>query len=310
MSVALGMAVFSGMTWRPALDQALRHGYASLDVQLDSDSQLTRSLIRDGVDRFREYATHQGLKIVCLSNVRDAELLLGPHSAHTDAMCAGSRDDKVRHALEWCMRIITWAGELDVPHIRLYFGCTDHLLMFPWYGYESSWHANVAAFVEGVAEIMDFAANHNVTVCVETHPRLALFRMDAWEEAHAQLAGRGHRLGLCFDPANVMAGGLDPYSYLEALSVPPQIVHVKDVEMWSASTPPPGDGWRRYGPGALSRFRDFGHGKLDWPGIGRILTRRGFDGTFVAEFEDPTVTVAESLARTAAPLSAWIAARR
>jgi sugar phosphate isomerase/epimerase len=77
--------------------------------------------------------------------------------------------------------------------------------------------------------------------------------------------------------------------------------------MWSTSLSPPGDGWRRYGPGAQSRFRDFGHGEIDWTRIGVGLMRRGFDGVLVTEFEDSTATVAESIARSNAPIRGWLA---
>ncbi|SEN20438.1 sugar phosphate isomerase/epimerase family protein [Actinacidiphila rubida] len=306
--LAVGMAVYSDLDWRSAVDRAAAEGYRALDLQLDSDSLLTQSMQRDGTAVLARHLAHRGLTVACVSNVRDTELLLGPHTAHTDALCPGDAPRKEAHARAWAHRVLTWAQELSAPLVRMYFGCPDHLLMFPWHGYPADWPDNVRIFASKVAGIAADAESRGLRLCVETHPRQALFRVAAIDQARARFARDGLGLGLCFDPANIEAGNLDAHGYLGALSPAPEVVHLKDVEIWRASTPPPGPGWRSYGPGAMCRFRDFGRGQLDWDRLGRGLTAAGFTGTLVAEFEDATAPRAVSILRATAAIRDWIRA--
>ncbi|GAA0729781.1 sugar phosphate isomerase/epimerase [Dactylosporangium roseum] len=309
--VALGLAALGDVTFTEALDLATGLGFRAFDIQLDSTLAMTRSLPADPVATAellaRELSAHDA-EIVCVSNVRDAELLLGPYGQHTDAVRTGDRPAKIRHARAAARHAIDVAAALRCRHVRLYFGCPDHLLMFPWHGLPLTWRHNVERMVEAIAGLLDHAADRGVTVCVEPHPRQVVFDLPSLLDARSLLAETARSIGLCLDPANLAAGGIDPYSYVYALPEPPQFVHMKDVEFWSLPTVPPGPGWKHYGRGRPVRFRNTGSGSLEWPRLRDSLVDIGFTGVAVVEFEDLMVNRSVGLARARAATEELFAA--
>lgn len=289
IGIALGSAAFGDYDLPTALSLTAAAGFTALDLQLDSTLVTTQSvdLTSDGgLAQMRRSVEDAGLTVACVSNVRDVELLLGPHGRHSDGVLRGGANQKIAHARRAALRTVDAAVALGTPYVRLFFGCPDHLLAFPWHGFDESWSENLRILVAQAAEILEYAARRDVLICVEPHPRQAIFDRPSLDEARALLATRGHNIGLCLDPANLVAGGLDALNYIISLACPPEFVHFKDVEVWSAATTPRGPGWRRYGPGRPVRFRAVGDGDLRWPRIRDALVDLDFDGTVVVEHED------------------------
>lgn len=289
---ALGLAAFGDHDLPDALARAAAAGFTAVDLQLDSTLPMTGSVdltSEAGLARLRDQVAAEGLTAVCVSNVRDAELLLGPHGRHSDGVLVGSAAQKRAHAVRWSRWTVDAAVALGSPFARLYLGCPDHLLMFPWHGLAAGWSENLEVLAASAAEVFGYARERGVTVCVEPHPRQAIFTLPSFQQASRLLADDGHRLGMCLDPANLVAGGLDALEYVEAMTAPPEFVHFKDVETGPSGRSPRGPGWRQYGPGRPVRFRNAGRGELPWPSLRDRLFDLGFAGTVVIEFEDLTV---------------------
>lgn len=297
--VALGLAALDDKSLTEAVDIAGDVGIHAFDIQLDSSLKLRRSLPLGSTDKLshvKSALAAQGTEIVCVSNVRDVELLLGPHDFHADAICDGAPSSKIAHAQRAAVEAIDTAASLGVRFVRLYLGCPDHLLMFPWHGVMLDWNDNINRLITPVLPILRHAREQQVRICVEPHPRQAIFDLQSYIYANRLLSAEGESLGLCFDPANLSAGGLDPLTYLRALNAPPEFVHVKDVEHWRLASPPRGRGWKRYGPGVPVRFRVIGSGCLDWPRIRDCLLDMKFDGALVIELEDMLIDPLPALA--------------
>ena len=72
--------------------------------------------------------------MACVSNSRDAQLLLGPHGPHTDPVWPGSAVEKREHALQCALGAIRLAERLGTPVVRLLVGCPDFARGLLWWG--------------------------------------------------------------------------------------------------------------------------------------------------------------------------------
>lgn len=281
--IALGSAAYGDVECTAVVAATAELGFTGLDLQIDSTQPFGRTL---DADRLASELSAQAIDAVCVSNVRDVELLMGPHDFHSDAVLAGPPAAKIAHARQQARRTIELAARLDVAFVRFFFGCSDHLLQFPWHGLKYDWDDNVAALAERSAELFAYATASGVTICLEPHPRQTVYDLPSLLRFRALMATNGFDVGLCFDPANVLAAGHDPVAFVHHLDRPPEFVHFKDVERWASPTPPRGPGWKRYGPGPQVRFRSAGKGELPWMRLRDALFDLGFEGTVVIEYED------------------------
>jgi sugar phosphate isomerase/epimerase len=278
------LAAFADLPFDEVVAVAAKNAVAVVDLPTDSIFRMSRD--RPSPDAVRRRFEDEGIRVACVSNSRDAQLLLGPHGPHTDGVATGSAAAKARHGRNAARSAIELAHAVGAPFVRLMLGCPDFARWLSWTASDVSWHDNVEAFVEAAEPLAREAEAAGVRLCVEPHVKQVPFDAPSWLECEAGMRSAGVELGLCFDAANVAALGFDPVEFLAETGSVPACVHVKDVERSSSAMRPSGPGWARYGPHPAIRFRAVPWGEVDWPAVLGQLAEVGFTGPVLVEHED------------------------
>jgi len=312
--VGLCLAAFADLPLAEALARVHALGLSLVDLPTDSVFAVRPEAafgpladptnlagLRSLLDRFE-------VRVACVSNSRDGQLILGPHGPHTDRVLVGDLEAKRSHGRRLAFEAIRLAGALEAPMARLFLGCPDFARWLNWSGSEVSWEDNVAAFVVEAAPLAVVARQEGVTLCIEPHPKQVAFDVRSVRSCVAGLQAAGEELGVCFDPANVAALHYDPVEFLAALGAPPRCVHAKDIELATSVEPPSGAGWVPYGPQPAVRFRSVPFGQLDWDGIIAGLAEVGFDGPILIEHEDLVTDRMDGIPAAAAHLASLLLA--
>lgn len=299
MLLGLCLAAFGGTDLATAVGQAGELGPLCLDVPTDSTLGLVDPLRCASDDGYLgEVAdTLAGTRVTCVSNSRDAQLLLGPHGPHTDPVRVGDATAKRAHATACSLGAIRLAERLGAASVRLLPGCPDFGRWLSWWGSDVSWADNVAEFREHADVVVRAARAAGVRLLLEPHPKQIVY-----DRASAELVFDANPdwhdvLGLCVDPANLASTGHDPVAAVGGWGDRMVAVHAKDLQRSRTATAPSGPGWSRYGPQPPIRFRALGLGELDWPAIVAALQDEGFDGVLYVEHEDTLLPRAQSIAR-------------
>jgi sugar phosphate isomerase/epimerase len=300
-----GWAASGSTNLAAALEETAGLGPLCLDLPTDTTLGLVNARrcaadarYRDEVAATLARQARRGQPVTCVSNSRDAQLLLGPHGPHTDPVLAGSADEKRAHARQCAIGAIRLAERLSAPAVRLQPGCPDFARWLSWWGSEVSWADNVDEFFTQAEPVLAAAGDAGVTVLLEPHPKQVIYDRASAElllSAAGQWAGT---LALCIDPANLAAMGHDPVQAVRGWRNRMAAVHAKDLQAWTGGGAPPGRGWSRYGPGPPVRFRALGLGALDWPSIVTALIDEGFEQVLYIEHEDVLLPRHQSIARS------------
>jgi len=286
--IALGLAAFGDRPLDEAIEAGQRAGYRRFDLQLDSILRISQDdRLHSGPGRaaLRSRLDQEGLSLLCVSNVRDCQLLLGPHGEHTAPINPGDASTRRRHALDAASRTIETAHDLGAELTRFFFGCPDFGRWFHWPRTALSWDDNLKALADELPPILELAAGAGVRVTLETHPKQVVHDLRSANRLLEILGAEG-ALGICADPANLAAVGHDPEVFLRGLDRAPLAVHMKDVEVGQSGACEARHGWATFGPGPPARFRALGWGGLNWRGCISALVERGFTGPYVVEHED------------------------
>jgi len=293
MRLGLCLAAFGGTALQTVLAEVISYGPLSLDLPTDTTLGLVDARrcfadagYRDEVAQLLAGAQARGQPVGCVSNSRDAQLLLGPHGPHTDPVCPGSAREKREHAVQCALGAIRLAERLRAPVVRLLVGCPDFARWLSWWGSDVSWADNIDEFFTHVGPVLRAAREAGLVVALEPHPKQIIYDRASAELLFAAGPQWAGTLGLCVDPANLAATGHDPVQAVRGWRQRLTAVHAKDLQSWPGPGGPPGRGWSRYGPGPPIRFRALGLGVLDWPAIVSALIDEGFDQVLYVEHED------------------------
>jgi sugar phosphate isomerase/epimerase len=302
--LGLCLAAYGRMGLRSALAEAAEYGPLCLDLPTDTTLGIVDARrcfadaeYRDEVAGVLANVT-VGWPVTCVSNSRDAQLLLGPHGPHTDPVLQGTAEDKRAHALRCAVGSIRIAQQIGAPMVRLLVGCPDFARWLSWWGSDVSWADNVAEFFARAEPVLRAAREAGVTVLLEPHPKQIVYDRSSADLVFAAAAQWTDVLALCVDPANLAATGHDPVASVSGWRTRLAAVHAKDLQRWSGPGQPRGPGWSRYGPQPPVRFRALGLGALDWPAIVSALIDEGFSGVLYAEHEDALLPRRQSIQQT------------
>ena len=305
MRLGLCLAAFGGTALPVALAETASYGPLCMDLPTDTTLGLidarrchTEASYRDEVARMLAGALSQGQSVACVSNSRDAQLLLGPHGPHTDPVWPGSAGDKREHAVRCAIGTIRLAERIQAPVVRLLVGCPDFGRWLSWWHSEVSWADNISEFFAQVEPVLRAAREAGVLVALEPHPKQIIYDRASAELLFAAGQQWTDTLRLCVDPANLAAVGHDPVEAVRGWQARLIAVHAKDLQTWTSGAPPPGHGWSRYGPGPPIRFRALGMGTLDWPAIISALIDEGFANVLYVEHEDVLLPRRQSILRS------------
>ncbi len=283
--IALGLclAAWGGDGLHEAVAAARATGVDAVDLPTDTTSGLVDAdrWASDAAYRSELRETLSGLAVTCVSNSRDAQLLLGPHGPHTDPVLAGTPDEKRAHAVRHAEQAIRIAADLGAPQARLMLGVPDLSRWLSWWHSDVSWADNVEAWLDAATPVLKLAAENGVQLLVEPHPKQVAYDPDSTRRLLDAADVR-----LCLDVANLAAVGYDPVAVVRGWGTRLGAAHAKDLQRWTGVDQPPGAGWSRYGPGPAIRFRALGSGDLPWPGVMAALLDEGFRGVLYVEHED------------------------
>jgi sugar phosphate isomerase/epimerase len=304
MRLGVCLAAFGGTSLETALTQMTELGPLCLDLPTDTSLGLVDARrcfadpgYRDDVAAALAGPASRGFPVTCVSNSRDAQLLLGPHGPHTDAIMTGSAADKRTHAVRCAIGTIRLAERLGAATVRMLPGCPDFARWLSWWGSEVSWADNIAEFFAEAEPVLSAAREAGVVVALEPHPKQVIYDRASAELLFAAGARWADTLALCVDPANLAAVGHDPVQGVRGWQSRLAAVHAKDLQTWTGGDPPAGRGWSRYGPGPAIRFRALGLGTLDWSAIVGALIDEGFQRIVYLEHEDVLLPRRQSLNR-------------
>ncbi|HEY1914706.1 MAG TPA: sugar phosphate isomerase/epimerase family protein [Streptosporangiaceae bacterium] len=305
LRIGLCLAAFGGTDLPKALAEAAGYGPLCLDLPTDTTLGLVDARrcfaeadYRDEVAAALADAAAHGQRVTCVSNSRDAQLLLGPHGRHTDPVCPGSAAEKREHALRCALGAIRLAERTAVPVVRLLVGCPDFARWLSWWGSDVSWADNVAEFYAQAEPVLRAAREAGLIVALEPHPKQVVYDRASADLLFAAGPQWADTLALCVDPANLAAVGHDPVEAVRGWRSRMVGVHAKDLQTWTTAAPPVGRGWSRYGPGPAIRFRALGQGALDWPAIVATLIDEGFQNVLYVEHEDVLLPRQQSITQS------------
>jgi sugar phosphate isomerase/epimerase len=297
--VRLGICaqVLYHLPFEEALAQAAALGVTAIELPVDKSSPFINleEALEGGWRRIAAQVRAAGLTISAVSNHQEGQLLLGPHHADTDAICAGSADDKSRFAARRLEMTAALAQRLEVGVVCGFTGCDDYSRWFPWPaadGYERM----APVFRERLLPLLDVFAKYGVAFAHECHPKQFAYNLEtaAWA---VRLVDEHPAFGFNLDPANLMLAGMDPVVFIVELGARIRHVHGKDGERVRHAVDRSGmlahGAWDR--PGRGFRFRVPGWGDLDWRRIITELHLAGYDGVIAIEHEDPTMSRVEGV---------------
>jgi sugar phosphate isomerase/epimerase len=305
MRLGLCLAAFGGTALQTVLAEVISYGPLSLDLPTDTTLGLvdarrcfTDAGYRGELAHMLAGAQAQGQPVACVSNSRDAQLLLGPHGPHSDPVWPGSAGEKREHAMRCCIGAIRLAERIRAPVVRLLVGCPDFARWLSWWGSDVSWADNIDEFFAHVEPVLRAAREAGVVVALEPHPKQIVYDRASAELLFAVGSRWNDTLALCVDPANLAAVGHDPVEAVRGWQARLIAVHAKDLQIWTGVGAPPGHGWSRYGPGPPIRFRALGLGTLNWPVIVSTLIDEGFENILYVEHEDALLPRRQSITRS------------
>ena len=242
MRLGLCLAAFGGTGLMAALAEIADFGPLCLDLPTDTTLGLVDARrcfsdagYRDEVAVTLASAAAGGSPVTCVSNSRDAQLLLGPHGPHTDTVLLGSAAEKRAHAVGCAIGAIRLAERTKTPVVRLLVGCPDFARWLSWWGSSVSWADNVEEFYAQAEPVLLAAREAGVVVALEPHPKQVIYDRASAEMLFAADPQWRDALALCVDPANLAAMGHDPVEAVRGWRSSLAAVHAKDLQTWPAA---------------------------------------------------------------------------
>lgn len=247
---------------------------------------------RDGAyrDDLRAILAGHGLEISELSAHRAGQLLaVNPGCDDVaDAFAPPALRGRPRERQAWAeaqLRLaIEAAAGLGLSRIATFSGALAWPFFYPWPPHPSG--LIDAAFSELARRwrpILDHADSHGIDICFELHPGEDLHDGVSFDRFLDRVDGH-HRSHILFDPSHMLLQHMDYLGFIDLYHQRIGAFHVKDAEFVRSASSGVYGGYQDWldRPG---RFRSPGDGQVDFAGIFSRLSRHGYDGWAVLEWE-------------------------
>jgi sugar phosphate isomerase/epimerase len=245
---------------------------------------------RDSIMSIETILAATGLTVSEISAHRAGQLL-AVHPAYDDVMDAlampavrGNPQARRKQAEHDLRRAISSAAALGARRVVTFSGGFAWPFFYPYPPHPAGLVAR--AFDELAARwrpILDEAERAGVDLCFELHPGQDLHDGATFERFVA-LVGHHPRAKILYDPSHMLLQHLDYLGFIDRYHQQIAAFHVKDAEFVPSASRGVYGGYADWldRPG---RFRSVGDGQIDFGGIFDRLTRYGFDGWAVLEWE-------------------------
>jgi sugar phosphate isomerase/epimerase len=297
MRLGLCAQVLYHLPFGKALTTARELGFEAIELPVDARNPFINldDAVAGGWRQIQQAVRGAGLEISALSNHQEGQLLLGPHGIDTDAIHAGSAEEKVRYATRRLEQTAALAERLEVSVVCGFTGCEDYSRWFPW-PLEDGYERMGPVFRARLLPLLETFSHHGVRFAHECHPKQFAYNLETAKLA-LDLLDNHPAFGFNFDPANLMLAGMSPVVFIAELGKRILHVHAKDGEQVAHQAGRSGllahGAWDRRDRGF--RFRVPGWGSLDWKQLISELRLAGYDGVLAVEHEDPVMGRREGL---------------
>ncbi|HTO22086.1 MAG TPA: sugar phosphate isomerase/epimerase family protein, partial [Spirochaetia bacterium] len=168
----------------------------------------------------------RGLVISALANHPEGQIVLGPYGKDTDAICRGTKEEKIAFGTARMVKTAQAANALGVPVVTGFLGCENFGRFFPW-PYSKGWADMEQEMVERWGKILDKFGEYGVKFAHEPHPNELVYDVDTALRA-VELFGGRKEFGFNFDPANLIYLDINVENFIDHLKDRILHVHAKD----------------------------------------------------------------------------------
>lgn len=254
-----------------------------MDLDLAAESQ---GYCDDLIDRCAEH----GVEITELSTHLQGQLV-AVHPAYDelfDAFAPSNLHGKPAERQEWAVDQMKKAAiasrRLGLKGCASFSGALMWHLVYPWPQRPAGLvEAGFAELAKRWMPILDVFDDNGVDLCYEIHPGEDLHDGASFEQFLD--AVKGHkRANILYDPSHFMLQQLDYLGFIDRYHDRIKAFHVKDAEFRPDAQTGAYGGYRNWADRA-GRFRSLGDGMVDFRQIFSKLTKYGFDGWAVLEWE-------------------------
>ena len=226
-----------------------------------------------------ELATHLQGQLVAVHPAYDAAF-----DAFAPAAVRGNPAARTAWACEQIRLTITASRNLGLTVMPSFTGALLWHTIYPW-------PQRPAGLVEeGFAELarrwkplLDHAEEHGVDIAWEVHPGEDVHD-GATFERFLEALDHHPRANVLFDPSHLVLQGMDPSAFIDLYHQRIRAFHVKDAEFRPDGRTGAYGGYLPWAERA-GRFRSLGDGQIDFARLFSQLTRYGFRGWAVVEWE-------------------------
>jgi sugar phosphate isomerase/epimerase len=256
----------------------------------------------DNAKKIKKMVNSYGMIISAISNHPEGQIVLGPYGKDTDAICPGTKEEKIKFGTERMIKTAQAANALEVPVVCGFIGCENFGRFFPW-PYSKGWSDMEQEFVERWGKILDKFAEYGVKFAHEPHPNQLVYDIQTAVRSVELMGGR-KEWGFNMDPANLTYLGIDIENFVDTLKDRIYHVHAKDAEVVAHNVKrsgviPQGD-WQKLDRGF--RFRIPGYGQVPWKKVITELSMIGYNYVMSYEHEDVTMSRKDGIKKTIAYL--------
>ena len=253
-----------------------------IDLKLAAESQ-------DYCDDLRGTAEEYELEITELASHLQGQLV-AVHPAYAEAYKAfapegvsdpAAMHDYGRQQVEWCL---TASKRLGIRAMPTFSGALMWHTMYPWPQRPAGLvEAGFKELARRWRPILDHAESCGVDCAFEVHPGEDLHDGASYE-AFLSAVDDHSRACLLYDPSHFVLQCMDYLAYIDHYHERIRCFHVKDAEFRPNGRVGVYGGYQEWQDRA-GRFRSLGDGDVDWGTVFTLLTKYGFDGWAVLEWE-------------------------
>jgi sugar phosphate isomerase/epimerase len=304
MKIGLFTATFLDMPVEEVFKLASGLGYGAVEMPAFANNphlDIEEVVKGDKAAELKKLVKSYGLIISALANHPEGQIVLGPFGKDTDAICPGTKEEKIKFGTERMIKTAQAANALEVPVVTGFIGCENFGRFFPW-PYSRGWADMEREFVERWGPILDRFGEYGVKFAHEPHPNQLAYDVDTALRAVELMGGR-KEFGFNFDPANLTYLGIDVENFIDSLAKYIFHVHAKDGEIAAHNVRRSGLIPRRLAASrARLRFRIPGWGSVPWKKVITELSLIGYDYVMSYEHEDVTMSRHDGITKTIAYL--------